>query len=513
MIAKPVILIILDGWGIAPPGPGNAITLAETPTFNKFWAAYPRTQLKASGKDVGLPKGEPGNSEAGHLNLGAGIVVYQDLPRINFSIADGSFLQNKALINACNHIREHNSYLHLLGLIGGEVHASREHLYALLWLCRQQGLGKDKVKLHLFTDGRDAAPRSAVTFISEVEQKMESIGIGEIATVSGRYYPMDRDRRWDRTEKAYQALINGKADTFPSVHEAIDSAYKQGTTDEFIKPAIVTGSSNKGTIDSNDAVIFFNYRSDRARQLTKALVSPSFEPFERPNRPKNIYFVTMTEYEEGLPVSAIAYPPQKVELPLGKVLANNNKRQLRVAETEKYPHVTFFFNGEREDPFPGEDRILIPSPKVATYDKKPEMSANQITEVLLQKLKFYNFILINYANPDMVGHTGVLTAGIKAVETVDKCIGQVVKKTLALQGVCLVTADHGNAEEMLNPRTGEVDTKHSINPVPFLALGKPDQVGERRELMSGVLADIAPTILALMGIPKPSQMTGRNLLG
>ncbi len=514
MNTKPVILIILDGWGIAPPGPGNAINLAQTPNFNQYWAAYPRTQLKASGKAVGLPKGENGNSEAGHLNLGAGLVVYQDLPRINFSIADGSFLQNKALIEACQHAKENNSQLHLMGLIGGEVHASREHLYALLWLSRQQELKKEQIKLHLFTDGRDAPPRSALTVLSEVDQKIKSIGRGEIASISGRYYAMDRDRRWDRLEKAYKVIANGDGPKYQSPYDVIEESYKKGTTDEFIDPAVLVdeGGKPKGVIKSNDAVIFFNYRADRGRQLTKAFVSPSFEPFERPDRAENLFFMTMTEYEEGLPVSAVAFPPQKVEFPIGRVLAEKNKRQLRTAETEKYPHVTFFFNGEREDPFPGEDRILIPSPKVATYDKKPEMSAGQITEVVKKKINHYDFILINFANPDMVGHTGVLKAGIKAVETVDNCLGQVVKKALAIDGVCLVTADHGNAEEMLNPQTGEVDTEHSTNPVPFIAIGNPDNVGERRELMSGVLADIAPTVLALMGISKPGQMTGRDLL-
>ncbi len=514
MKTKPVILIILDGWGIAPPGPGNAISLAQTSNFDKYWAAYPRTQLKASGKAVGLPKGEDGNSEAGHLNLGAGAVVYQDLPRINFSIADGSFLQKKALKDACKHVKDNNSDLHLMGLVGGEVHASREHLYALLWLCKQEGIDSNKVKIHIFTDGRDAPPRSALTVLSEVEQKIKSIGIGEVASVIGRYYAMDRDRRWERIKKAYQVLVNAEGPEYKSGFDTIEASYKEGTTDEFVKPAVIVDANGKpkGKIKNNDSLIFFNYRADRARQLTKALISPSFEPFERPNRPDNLFYVTMTEYEEGLPVSGVAFPPQKVELPLGRVLSEQNKRQLRTAETEKYPHVTFFFNGEREDPFPGEDHILIPSPKVPTYDKKPEMSAQQIAEVAKKKIGNYDFILINFANPDMVGHTGDLQAGIKAVETTDNCLGQIVKKALSINGVCLVTADHGNAEEMLNPQTGEIDTEHSSNPVPFIAVGSPDQVGERRELMAGVLADIAPTTLALMGIRKPSQMTGRDLL-
>lgn len=533
---KPVVLIILDGWGLAAEGPGNAITQAKTPNFDRLWAVYPHTQLVASGEVVGLPRGEDGNSETGHLNLGAGQIVFQELPRINRAIADGSFFQVPAFKTAAEHVRKNNSSLHFLGLVGaGGVHSSLEHFFALLHFAKKENL--QNVFLHLFTDGRDSPPSSAITYIAQIETEIAKTGLGKIATLVGRYFALDRDNRWERTQKAYEVMVLGKGKIAPSAQEGIHQSYRAGKTDEFIEPIIL---DKNGLIKDHDAVIFFNFRIDRPRQLTKAFVLADFETlvskkaafdpyaeryglrqyqvpkktttFKREKILKDLLFVTMTEYEAGLPVQ-VGFIPEAVDFPLGRALADKGLRQFHIAETEKERHVTYYFNGRRERPFSGEDRVEVPSPQVAFYDKKPEMSAPQVTETLLKWLKMgiYDFAIVNYANPDMVGHTGILQAGIKACEVVDGCLSKVVKTVLGLGGVTVITADHGNIEEMIDLKTGEADTKHSTNPVPLIIVDRRfDSKG--RILPRGILADIAPTTLAIMGIEKPSQMMGRNLL-
>jgi len=540
-IPRPVVLLILDGWGLAPAGPGNAVSLAETTNFNSFWAAYPHTQLTASGEAVGLPRGEPGNTETGHLNLGAGQIVYQDLLRINMSIADGSFYQNKILAEAARHASQNKGKLHIMGLIGaGGVHSNIEHLFATLSFCKQLGL--TSVYLHLFTDGRDSPPTSAPTYISQIRDVILREGVGRIATVMGRYYAMDRDLRWERTERAYRALVEGEGNKFSSPEEAIQSSYDSGKTDEFVEPAVMVDGEGKplGLIGEGDAVIFFNFRIDRPRQLTKgfclddfeneANLSGGYDPyaikyfkkheqkdetsrplFKRSPKIKNLYFVTLTEYQKGLPVN-VAYPPQTIEMPLSRIVSDRGLRQLHASESEKERFVTFFFNGQRDGSFPGEDRLIIPSPKVATYDLMPQMSALVLTERIkaLVLSKTYDFMVVNFANPDMVGHTGVLEAAIRAVETTDKCVGEIARTVMPLGGCVIVTADHGNVEEMINPKTGQIDTEHSSFPVPFILLHR--ELTGPRTLPSGILADVAPTVLSLMQIQKPPTMFGRSLL-
>jgi 2,3-bisphosphoglycerate-independent phosphoglycerate mutase len=497
---KPVVLIILDGWGIAPKNPGNAIALANTPNLDRLMQTYPHTELEASGEAVGLPPGEDGNTETGHLNLGAGQIVYQDLPRINQAIADGSFVHNEQFLAAINHAKKHQSTLHLLGLIGsGGVHSHINHLFALLHTCKKHQSGR--VVLHLITDGRDSPPTSGINYLHQIKRQLAEVGIGEIGSIMGRYYAMDRDHRWERTEIAYKALTQGEGTRVQNPEEAITNCYAQNETDEFIKPLILTNHQNEpvGLIGSNDAVIFYNFRIDRPRQLTKVFVYPNFEyisvkkdgfdpyaikyykshlvspnvqsenraPFNRGPMLENLYFVTMTEYESGLPVH-VAFPPQTIDLPLGKVVADMGLRQLRMAETEKERFVTFYFNGQREDPFAGEDQIIIPSPPVATYDQKPEMSSAELTETLIDRLEtnLYDFIVINFAHPDMVGHTGNLEAGIKACEQADRNVGLILEAIDKTGGAAIITADHGNVEEMINLTTGSIDTEHSINPAP-----------------------------------------------
>ena len=536
MAGKPVVLIILDGWGLAPAGPGNAISQAKTPFMNQYLASYPHTQLEASGEAVGLPRGEDGNSETGHLNIGAGKIVFQDLPRINMDIADGDFFQNPALKGAIEHAQKNNSALHLLGLVGpGGVHSSLDHLLALIKMVGEQKL--TNLFLHLFTDGRDSPPTSATTYVSQIESELEKIGVGQIATLMGRHFAMDRDNRWDRTQKAYEALTLGKGAKVSSASEAIRLSYQKEVTDEFIEPVII---NEQGLIKDNDAVIFFNFRIDRPRQLTKAFVLSNFETlkiekasfdpyaeryglkvyeapkgtttFNRERVLKNLFFVTMTEYEKGLPTQ-VAFPPESIKVPLARVLAEQSLRQLHVSETEKERFVTYYFDGQRERPFPGEDWVEIPSPRVATYDLKPEMAANELTEQVLKRMKTtaYDFVLVNYANPDMVGHTGVITAGIKACEVVDQCLGRLVKTVTILGGTCIITADHGNIEEMINLTTNQIDTEHSSNPVPFVVVGQ-QFIEKSITLPRGILADVAPTILGLLGVSKPELMNGRNLL-
>ncbi|KKU69735.1 MAG: 2,3-bisphosphoglycerate-independent phosphoglycerate mutase [Candidatus Amesbacteria bacterium GW2011_GWA1_47_20] len=527
---KPIVLAILDGWGLAPPGPGNAIASAKTPNMTSLWNAYTHTQLIAHGESVGLPKSEPGNTETGHLNLGAGRIVYQDLPRINMSIADGTFFQNPQLLGVVKSPR-----VHLLGLVGGGgVHSDLAHLFALLRFCHEQHVAQ--VYLHLFTDGRDSPPSAGMTYINQVQEVIAREAVGKIASVMGRYFAMDRDFRWDRTAKAYFCLTKGEGRKAESIDQAISQSYSANKTDEFIEPTII---DPEGIIKSGDAVIFYNFRIDRPRQLTKAFVLPNFEetanhvgfdpyavkytakhiedvsgkpaPFTRGVQIPNLYFVTMTEYEQNLPVQ-IAFPPQVVEYPLSRVLSDANLRQLRLCESEKERFVTYYFNGQREQAFPGEDRQIVPSPKVPTYDKKPEMSAVEVTQKAISKIQSgtYDVIIINFANPDMVGHTGNLKATIKACETADTCIGDISRAVLAVGGVLVITADHGNAEEMINPSTHGTDTEHNANPVPFILVGNDFRTAT--QISQGILADVAPTILSLLKIPAPSSMTGRNLL-
>jgi 2,3-bisphosphoglycerate-independent phosphoglycerate mutase len=538
---KPVVLAILDGWGLAPPGPGNAVSQAKTPNITSLWQNYVHTQLIAHGESVGLPKREPGNTETGHLNLGAGRIVYQDLPRINMSIADGSFFQNQAFISAAEHTKSNHSNLHLLGLVGGGgVHSDLSHFFALIRLFHEQNV--PNVYLHIFSDGRDSPSTASMTYIKELQSVISKEHLGTIASVMGRYYAMDRDFRWDRTAKAYFCLTQGQGKVAHSIEEAISSAYALNQTDEFVDPTIICGPDEKplALIKENDAVVFVNFRIDRPRQLTKAFVLPDFEkiannstfdpysikytgshenentssnkqnPFKRGDQIKNLFFVTMTEYEKNLPVST-AFPPQSVENPLGKIISDHGLRQLRISESEKERFVTYYFNGIQEAPFPLEDHLIVPSPKVSTYDKKPEMSAIETTNVLISQIQSgkYDFIVINYANPDMVAHTGNIPSAIKACECVDDCVGRITKVILSAGGVLLITADHGNAEEMLNMSTGASDTEHNANPVPFIIVG--NDFHTSKQITQGILSDVAPTILSLMNIPIPMNITGRNL--
>ncbi len=538
---RTVVLIVLDGWGLAPPGPGNAISLSKLTHIPNLWNTFPHTSLAASGEAVGLPPGEDGNTETGHINLGAGRTVYQDLPRINMSIADGSFFKNDALIAAMRYAQTHESNLHLMGVVSDAgVHASREHLYAILEMLRQQQYNRP-VYLHLFTDGRDSPPKSGLRFIADVEQKLSEIGIGKIGTITGRYYAMDRDRRWGRTERAYEALTEGIGETAQSAQAAIQNSYNAGITDEFIKPTIITDSQGNKLprIGNHDSVIFYNFRIDRPRQLTRAFVISNFEsspqkmsfdpydvkyyhrhivtpsdevkPFNRRVVLPDLFFVTMTEYERNLPCTVV-FPNVQVKMPLGEVFSDLNLRQLRVSETEKERFVTYYFNGIRESPFSGEDRIIVPSQKVATYDLAPEMSAAEITRKLTDRLALdvYTFILVNFANADMVAHTGNIAAAIKACELVDKCVGEIVQASFANNAICIITADHGNVEEMLGP-SGEMDTEHSTFPVPFIFVAQ-EMRGYPQVLPFGKLGDVAPTILTYLKIPVPSEMLGKNLL-
>jgi 2,3-bisphosphoglycerate-independent phosphoglycerate mutase len=532
-----VVLIILDGWGIGPDYPGNALKLATTPTMDMLTTTFPHTELVASGESVGLPHGEDGNTETGHLNLGAGRIVYQDLPRINMAIASGSFLQNKAFIKAVDHVKQNNSNLHLLGLIGqGGVHSSNEHLYALMRFCKEQKISK--VYLHLITDGRDSGPTSSPSYLNEVKKGIAEMGVGTIATIVGRYYAMDRDHRWERIKVAYEALINGVGESSSDLLSTIAARHTQSENDEFIKPIIVPDTPR---IATGDSVIFFNYRIDRPRELTRAITmsdedfvhhTESFDPygvkyhkshlvetpvpvniFSRPTRPQDLCFVSMTEYEKNLPVD-VAFPPEFVEMPLSRVIALAGLRQLKLAESEKERFVTYYFNGQRELPFPGEDVSITPSPKVATYDLMPEMSGVEQTNKLIAAIQgdLYDFILINFPNPDMVAHTGNLESSIKACSFIDTCITKVYERVMQKEGMTmLITADHGNVEELISLENGGVDTEHSAFPVPLLIVGR-QFLNLGKTLPRGVLADVAPTILKILGLNKPSSMSGRSLL-
>ena len=542
---KFVILAILDGWGIAPSAPGNAISQAKLVNMDKFNVSYPHGILAASGDSVGLPHGEDGNTETGHLNMGAGRIVYQDLERINMTIADGSFFENEVIKGAFVHAQKNNSNLHVMGLVGaGGAHSNIQHLFALIHFAAIEKF--ERLYLHLFTDGRDSPPTAAKTYVKKIEEEINKEKVGKIASIMGRYWAMDRDQRWDRTQNAYLALTAGKGKYAEDVYTAIEKSYSEAKTDEFIDPYLIINLKGKPlvTIKDNDAVIFFNFRIDRPRQLTKAFIFKDFskapisydyahsthqheinnsksnnsntnEPFARGKPPENLYFVTMTDY--GKPITdagaKVAFPPEVIDMPLSGVISANNLRQLKITESEKERFVNFYFNGLREKAYPMEDRIIIPSALVPTYDQKPEMSASEITETLLNKLKMgeYSFIVVNFANPDMVGHTGNIGAAVNALEFVDECVGKLANFVIAYEGALILTADHGNVEEMINLKSGEIDTEHSTNPVPFILIYRPF-MGKAQMLRAGILADIAPTILNLLELPVPSSMTGSNLL-
>ena len=501
---KPVLLMILDGWGIAPASSSNAATLARTPNLDAYFANYPHTQLEASGLEVGLPAGQIGNSEVGHLNIGSGRIIYQSLTRISKSIADGDFFTNPVLVKVMDEVKASGKALHLLGLLSdGGVHSHITHIIALLEMAQKHGL--TKVYVHAFLDGRDVPPQSALTYVEQLEAAMDKIGVGKIATVSGRYYAMDRDKRWERLAKAYATVAQGDGPKAASATAGIEASYAEGVTDEFVIPFTIEGVD--GRISAGDGVIFANFRPDRAREITRAIIDEDFPYFERPASARPVHFACMAQYDVTI-AAPVAYPPESIDDTLGQVLAQRGLRQLRIAETEKYAHVTFFFNGGVEEPNQNEERILIPSPKVATYDLQPEMSAEEVTQALLAELDKDKFdvVILNFANPDMVGHTGVLEAAIKAMEKVDNCVGRVVERVLALDGSVCICADHGNLEKMAEP-DGEPNTAHTTNPVPFLLISK-----EKHELHQGILADIAPTMLELLHIPQPKAMTGKSLI-
>lgn len=513
---KPVILIVLDGWGIGKSEKGNAIAKADLPTIDKLNEFYPNIALQASGISVGLPWGEAGNSEVGHMTIGTGKIIYQNLPRITMEIQSGQFFKHQSFLLAMDNAKKNDSALHLMGLVGkGAVHSHVDHLYALLEMARDQKVSQ--VFVHVFTDGRDSAPNSGAETVRELQKKMAEYGVGKIATVIGRYYAMDRNNNWDRIKKAYDLLTKGEGEKIKDPAAYLQDSYKKEIFDEYMEPAAVTDEKGEpiATIKENDSVIFFNFREDRARQLTKAFILPGFMKFQRDQI--KLDFVTMVEYEEGLPVS-IAYHPIKIENCLGNILSKSKLSQLRIAETEKFAHVTYFFNGGKEDPFLKEDRIIIPSKSVSSFDQAPEMSAFEITDAVLEQVEKekYDFILINYANADIVGHTGNEEATIKAVETIDACLARLIPAVLLKNGCFLITADHGNAEEVKNSLTGEIDTEHSDNPVPLWFITGENH-GESHQAASGkkpegMLSDIAPTILELFELEKPAEMTGESLL-
>ncbi len=502
---KPLALIILDGFGYNPSDYGNAIRAAKTPNLDKLFATCPHTLIGASGMDVGLPDGQMGNSEVGHTNIGAGRIVYQELTRITKSISDGDFFQNEALCGAVENCKKNGTALHLMGLLSdGGVHSHNKHLYGLLELAKRAGL--EKVYVHCFMDGRDVPPTSGKEYIEELLAKTKEIGVGKIASIMGRYYAMDRDNRWERVEKAYAAMVYGEGETAECPVCAMEKSYAADVTDEFVVPVVC---DKEGQIHANDSVIFFNFRPDRAREITRTLVDPDFNGFVRKNGFFPLYFVCMTQYDAKMPNVQVAFKPQSLANTFGQYISDKGLTQLRIAETEKYAHVTFFFNGGVEAPCQNEDRALIASPKVATYDLKPEMSAYEVTDELLARLDSgkYDVIILNFANCDMVGHTGVFEAAVAAVEAVDTCLGKVVDKILSMGGRALITADHGNADQMYEP-DGSPFTAHTTNPVPLLLVGEKDHTLKE----GGRLADLAPTMLEMLGLPKPVEMDGKSLL-
>lgn len=515
---RPFVLVVLDGWGISNTTQGNPIREAKLPTFEKLNRYYPMTTLQASGISVGLPWNTAGNSEVGHMTMGAGRIIYQNMPRIALAIQDGGFNTNPAFLEAIDAVKKNNSTLHLMGLISpGSVHSHKDHLLALLLLVKERGL--TKVVIHAFMDGRDSSPTSGIGHLRELIREIRLVGVGEIGSLIGRNYAMDRNNNWDRVERAYLMLTKGIGERTndPLLH--LEQSYAKNITDEYIEPTIIErDGAPVGLIQDGDAVIFFNFREDRAREITKAFALPEFDGFVREKK-LDLYFVTMTEFEKGLPVH-IAFPPEDVHDSLGEVLSKAGLRQLRIAETEKYAHVTYFFNGGNEEAFPNEDRILIPSPAVSHFDEQPEMSAPEVTDTVIKKIRenLYDFILMNYANPDMVAHTGNEAASIKAVEATDKSLSQLIPSVLQVGGALMITADHGNAEEVTNLQTGEQDTEHSTNPIPLWYVTpsnhhektSAEMIREQNEV-HGLLSDVAPTILDIFGIPKPETMNGTTL--
>lgn len=505
MAKQPVMLMILDGWGIAPASETNAASVASTPNLDKLFAEYPNTVLEASGGAVGLPDGQMGNSEVGHLNIGAGRIIYQELTRITKAVKDGDFFENPVLTDVMEKTKAHDKALHLMGLLSdGGVHSHIEHLIALIKMAAQKGL--TKIYVHPFLDGRDVGPKTAAGYLEQLQNAIDEIGAGKIATVIGRYYAMDRDKRWDRIEKAYDALVYGKGIVVKDAVSGVKASYEAGVTDEFAEPMVIEGV--EGRISAGDGIVFFNFRPDRARQITRALSDTEFDAFKRSEAALPVNFVCMTQYDATI-AAPVAFPPQSYADTLGEIFARHHLRQLRIAETEKYAHVTFFFNGGVEAPNEGEQRILIPSPKVATYDLQPEMSALEVTDTLLAELDKdqYDVVIINFANPDMIGHTGVMQAAVKAMETVDSCVGRIVDKVLAAGGSVCITADHGNLEKMVDPDTNQPHTAHTTNKVPFILVSD-----KKYQLHEGILADIAPTLLDLLKIEKPALMTGCSLI-
>jgi 2,3-bisphosphoglycerate-independent phosphoglycerate mutase len=506
---KPVALIILDGFALRDEVHGNAVAQANKPNFDRYWESYPHTTLQASGEAVGLPEGQMGNSEVGHLNIGAGRAVYQDLTRISKSIREGEFYENKVLLDAIDYAKAHHSKLHLYGLVSdGGVHSHIKHLFALLELAKKKNFSD--VYIHAFLDGRDVSPDSARGYLEQLKAKIEELGIGHLATVQGRYYAMDRDKRWERTEKSYRAMVYGEGPRYTDPIQAVVESYEKSVFDEFVMPTVIVNDEDNpvGLVESNDAIIFFNFRPDRAIQLSQVFTNEDFHGFDRgEKRPRNVFFVCLTLFSESV-AGYVAYSPKNLDNTYGEVISQQGLKQLRIAETEKYPHVTFFFSGGREKELPGETRILISSPKVATYDLKPEMSAYEVTEAVIGEIEaeYHDTIILNFANPDMVGHSGMLEPTIKAVETVDECLGRIVDAIVGKGGIAVITADHGNADKVL----GEDDqpfTAHTTYPVPLIVT---DPSATLRD--DGVLADIAPTLLQLLRLPKPVEMTGRSLI-
>lgn len=510
MSKKPTVLMILDGYGLNDSTTGNAVYEGRTPVMDKLMAECPFVKGNASGMAVGLPDGQMGNSEVGHLNMGAGRIVYQDLTKITKAIKDGDFFENKALLAACENVKKNDSALHMFGLVSdGGVHSHIEHIFGLLELAKRQGI--EKVYIHCFLDGRDTPPASGKEYVEQLETKMKELGVGQVASVMGRYYAMDRDNRWDRVEKAYNALVKGIGETAESGPAGIQASYDADATDEFVLPTVVVkDGAPVATIKDNDSVIFFNFRPDRAREISRTFCDEQFEGFDRGARIQTT-FVCFTDYDVTIPNKLVAFTKDEITNTFGEFLAAHNMTQARIAETEKYAHVTFFFNGGVEEPNKGEDRILVKSPKVATYDLKPEMSAFEVCDKLVDAIKSdkYDVIIINFANPDMVGHTGVEEAAVKAIEAVDECVGRAVDAVKEVNGQMFICADHGNAEQLIDPESGEPFTAHTTNPVPFVLVNA-DPAYKLRE--GGCLADIAPTLIELMGMEQPKEMTGKSLL-
>jgi len=509
MSKKPVALIVLDGFALREETKGNAVALAKKPNFDRYWNEFPHTTLTACGEAVGLPEGQMGNSEVGHLNIGAGRIVYQSLTRVNIAIREGEFEKNETFLAAIKHVKEKGTSLHLFGLLSdGGVHSHIHHLYALLNLAAKEGV--KNVYIHGFLDGRDVGPQTALQYINELNQKLEEYGVGEIATISGRYYSMDRDKRWERVEKAYRAMVYGEGPTYRSAAQCVEDSYEHGIYDEFVLPSVMVREDGSpiATIRDEDAIIFYNFRPDRAIQISNTFTNEDFRSFDRgPKHPKNLFFVCLTHFSETVK-GYVAFKPTNLDNTLGEVLSQNGLKQLRIAETEKYPHVTFFISGGREEAFPGEERILIDSPKVPTYDLKPEMSAYEVTEALLKEIEAekHDAIILNFANPDMVGHSGKLEPTMKAVEAVDECLGKVVDAILAKDGIAIITADHGNADEVITLE-GNPHTAHTTNPVPVIVTKKGLTLRE-----GGILGDLAPTMLDLLGLKQPKEMTGKSLI-